>query len=74
MNLSSLGAAALEPMMDVEDVARLLKLYVKHGPRKGKLNTKRVYELKIRKTRVGRRVRYSPADVRMYLNLHSIKL
>lgn len=49
-----------EPLLTVEDVAAWLRI----AP-------KRVYELPIRKTKVGRSVRYDPADVRLYLTLRA---
>lgn len=58
----------MEEFLDVTDVARMLKLYKRDGKT---LNLKRVYELKIRKTKVGGRVRYAPADVRLYLGLRT---
>lgn len=57
-----------DQLLDVADVARWLKLYKRDGVT---LNTKRVYELPIRKTKVGARVRYVAGDVRLYLNLHA---
>ena len=50
----------MEALLTVEDVASWLKI-----------KPKRVYELPIRKTKVGARVRYSEGDVRLYLGLHT---
>lgn len=58
----------ITPLLDVEDVARWLKLYKKDGVT---LNTKAVYALPIRKTKAGGRVRYEQGDVRLYLGLHT---
>lgn len=55
-----MAAEQMEPLMTVEEVADVLKI-----------KPKRVYELPIRKTKVGARVRYAPGDVRLYLALHT---
>jgi hypothetical protein len=47
-----------EPLLTVADVATWLRI-----------EPKRVYELPIRKTKVGARVRYAASDVRLYLSL-----
>jgi hypothetical protein len=49
---------AIEPLLTVADVADLLRV-----------RPKRVYELPIRKTKIGGSVRYKESDVRFYLNM-----
>jgi hypothetical protein len=66
-DVASVMEAAMEPLLDPADVARLLKLVRKDGT----LNVKRVYELPIHKTKIGRTVRYAPSDVRLYLALRA---
>jgi predicted DNA-binding transcriptional regulator AlpA len=57
-----------EQLLDVTDVAKMLKLYRRD---KVTLNIKRVYELPIRKTKIGGSVRYRESDVRLYINMQA---
>ncbi len=60
-----------ESLLTVKEVAEWLNIRYKTGPRAGQLNTKAVYALPIRKTKVGDRVRYQKTDVRFYLNFRA---